>query len=64
MTRGQDSLLGEAGEELQGHAILPDDMPPVSVHVLMASEEELAQHARQLADIDKVSKGACLWKHL
>ena len=63
MTRGQKSLLGD------------DDMPPARpqvvfsldasrpvVRVLKASEEELAMHAQQLADIDKASKGACLWK--
>ena len=63
MTRGQKSLLGD------------DDMPPARpqvvfsldasrpvVRVLRASEEELAMHAQQLADIDKASKGACLWK--
>ena len=63
MTRGQKSLLGD------------DDVPPARpqvvfsldasrpvVRVLRASEEELAMHAQQLADIDKASKGACLWK--
>jgi len=29
--------------------------------VLLPSEAELAAHAQQLADIDKASKGACLW---
>jgi len=32
--------------------------------VLQPSEEELAEHAQQLADIDKASKGACLWMKL
>ena len=36
----------------------------MSVRVLPASEEELALHVTQLADIDKASKGACVWKQL
>lgn len=65
MTRGQDSLLdvGSDEEEMQA-AILHSDAPRVAVRVLLATEEELTQHAQQLADIDKASKGACLWKQL
>jgi DNA polymerase III subunit epsilon len=36
----------------------------LSVRVLPASEEELALHVAQLADIEKASKGACVWKKL
>jgi DNA polymerase-3 subunit epsilon len=32
--------------------------------VLCATPDELAAHAGQLDDIDKASKGACLWKKL
>jgi DNA polymerase-3 subunit epsilon len=35
-----------------------------ALRVLQPSAEELAEHAQQLADIDKASKGACLWKKL
>jgi DNA polymerase-3 subunit epsilon len=63
MTRGQDSLLGEGGDDQDESAAFAD-MPRVAVRVLSASEEELAQHALQLADIDKASKGNCLWKQL
>jgi DNA polymerase-3 subunit epsilon len=31
---------------------------------LQPSAEELAEHEQQLADIDKASKGTCLWKSL
>jgi DNA polymerase-3 subunit epsilon len=34
------------------------------LRVLLPSDEELAAHTQQLADIDKASKGACLWKKL
>jgi DNA polymerase-3 subunit epsilon len=39
-------------------------MPRPVLRILAATEEELAQHAQQLAEIDKASKGACLWKQL
>ena len=65
MTRGQDSLLGDGNDdqEIQAAAFAAD-MPQLAVRVLHASEEELTQHAQQLIDIDKVSKGACLWNQL
>lgn len=65
MTRGQDSLLGE--EELGGggaQIAFNDGAPRVPVRVLRASEEEQALHQQQLTDIDKVSKGKCLWLQL
>jgi len=65
MTRGQDSLLGDGSDEREEQAAaLPGGMPRLAVRVLFATEEELAQHAQQLADIDKASKGACLWKQM
>jgi DNA polymerase-3 subunit epsilon len=65
MTRGQESLLGEEVAQHDDEAVLAagDALRP-SVRVVRASEEELAQHALQLADIDKASKGACLWQQL
>ncbi len=64
MTRGQESLLGDGNDEEEQGAALLGSMPHLSVRVLLATEEELAQHAQQLADIDKASKGACLWKQM
>ncbi len=65
MTRGQESLLGEeegAGETaVSGESGEAVRMP---VRVLVASEEELALHEAQLNDIEKASKGACIWKRL
>lgn len=65
MTRGQESLLGE-------EAVAQDDQADmttattlhVSVRVIQASEEEIALHAQQLTEIDKASKGSCLWTQL
>lgn len=63
MTRGQNSLMIE-----------PDDSPPPAqldangqtrqrkpLIVKRANDDELAEHARLLAIIDKESKGACVW---
>ena len=64
MTRGQDSLLMDMGESaspmLDGSLSTAD----VELIVLRATAEELADHARQLDDIDKAAKGTCLWKKL
>ncbi len=64
MTRGQDSLLIET-ESAAGavSAGLPSD-EPLELIVLRATEQELALHAAQLDDIDKASRGECVWKKL
>lgn len=65
MTRGQESLLGDetaSPEEAVEHTGV--ERNKMSARILYASEEELALHNQQLADIDKASKGACLWKQL
>jgi DNA polymerase-3 subunit epsilon len=62
MTRGQETLLMDIGF---ASATSPDELFVASEYeliVLTASEEELALHARQLDDIDKAAKGACVWK--
>ncbi len=65
MTRGQESLLGENAEaEIRQPAVLSTDASRPRLRVLQASEAELAIHEQQLIDIDKASKGACLWKQL
>ena len=65
MTRGQESLLGDeaAGHEEQTE-LATGDSTRLSVRVVQASEDELALHMQQLVDIDKASKGSCLWKQL
>jgi DNA polymerase-3 subunit epsilon len=65
MTRGQDSLLGDDHvAAVRQPAVLNTDASRPKLRVLQANEEELAEHAQQLADIDKASKGACLWKQI
>jgi DNA polymerase III subunit epsilon len=64
MTRGQDSLLGEDAPVVRKPAVLSNDASRPRLRVLQPSAEELAGHEQQLADIDKASKGSCLWKKL
>ena len=65
MTRGQKSLLGEDDAPLvRQPAVLSTDASRPKLRVLLPSVEEMAEHAQQLAEIDKASKGACLWKKL
>lgn len=65
MTRGQKSLLGEDdAPKLRQPAVLSTDASRPKLRVLQPSAEELAEHAQQLLDIDKASKGACLWQKL
>ena len=65
MTRGQKSLLGEDdASQTRQPAVLSTDASRPALRVLQAGAEELAEHAQQLADIDKASKGNCLWLQL
>jgi DNA polymerase III subunit epsilon len=64
MTRGQESLLGNDAPTTRKPAVLSTDVSRPKLRVLLPSEEELAAHTQQLADIDQASKGACLWKKL
>lgn len=65
MTRGQKSLLGEDdAPKMRQPAVLSTDASRPKLRVLQPSAEELAEHAQQLADIDKASKGSCLWLQL
>lgn len=65
MTRGQDSLLGEESSDEDGvQFTATGEAICLSVRVLPANEEELTLHAAQMEDIEKASKGACVWKRL
>lgn len=65
MTRGQKSLLGEDdAPKMRQPAVLNTDALRPKLRVLQPSAEELAEHAQQLAAIDKASKGNCLWLQL
>jgi DNA polymerase-3 subunit epsilon len=65
MTRGQESLLGEDSSEEDGIQLnASGEAIRLNVRVLPASEEELILHNSQLEEIEKASKGACIWKRL
>ena len=65
MTRGQKSLLDDGSDKQEEEPIIVfADLSRLKLRVLPANDDELAQHAQQLADIDKASKGACMWKQL
>jgi DNA polymerase-3 subunit epsilon len=65
MTRGQESLLGEESSDSDGVQFAENgEAIHLSVRVLSANDEELALHNTQLDDIEKASKGACVWKKL
>ena len=60
MTRGQNSLDIAFEAPAAGLAVSRARQRP-PLRVLRASGEELAEHARVLAEIGKESKGKCLW---
>ncbi len=64
MTRGQESLLDEELPAVRQSAALSMDATRPKLRVLLPDADELAAHARQIADIDKASRGDCLWKQL
>lgn len=65
MTRGQESLLMDIGgskpaqEENNSATFQLGERRPL--RILRADDDELAEHARTLAAINKESKGKCLW---
>jgi len=61
MTRGQGSLMIEAGPATVARTEV-GERGKVEIIVLRASDEELAAHDQQMAEIDKASGGKCLWK--
>lgn len=64
MTRGQDNLMIDAAPTPQAQAETRRAAGKLELVVLAASAQELAEHEKQLAEIDKASRGACVWKKL
>ena len=64
MTRGQDSLIIDVEPTPQAAAATRLAIGKLELIVIVASAEELAEHAKQLAEIDKASKGATVWRKL
>jgi DNA polymerase III subunit epsilon len=64
MTRGQDSLVMEIETAPALVEAVRRNAESLNLVVIPASAEELAAHAQQLADIEKASRGACVWLRL
>ncbi len=71
MTGGQATLFQEPGENAAGTGMRQDtgagdirriDANRPALVVIRASDEERAEHAKTLAEIDKKSGGKCVWK--
>ncbi|MEY4562347.1 MAG: hypothetical protein RLZZ618_1624 [Pseudomonadota bacterium] len=65
MTRGQNSLVIDAGESSQrGIELAPLDFSQFDLPVLVASETETAAHEALLNELDKSSNGKTRWRLL
>ena len=64
MTRGQESLVMELEEAPAAETVGGVPVERARLAVLAATEEELAEHAGVLQDIQKQSKGKCVWLEL
>jgi DNA polymerase-3 subunit epsilon len=67
MTRGQDALLMDAGEQPQekgGQPVERVDLSSLELLVLSANEQELASHSEVIQQINKASGGKALWPEM
>ena len=63
LTRGQNSLMMDVGSAAQNGADLPViDLRQFELPLLVANEQETADHEKLLTDIDKASKGKTVWR--
>lgn len=62
MTRGQFSLVDDMAEETEEISAARRAARPVSLKVLHASAEELAEHKAYLDGLDKAVGGTCRWR--
>lgn len=64
MTRGQESLVMEVEAPAAAAVQAIEEAAPrgkLDLVVIGVSKDELAEHGRMLAEIDRASGGACLW---
>ncbi|HTH94843.1 MAG TPA: DNA polymerase III subunit epsilon [Rhodocyclaceae bacterium] len=61
LTRGQDSLLMDLDAPAATTAFEFAQKARPVLRVLRASDDEIAAHEKALQEIDKESKGSCLW---
>ena len=65
LTRGQNSLMMDVGgPATEGEEIPLIDLSGFDLPLLLANDQELAEHDKLLADITKASKGKTVWPAL
>ncbi len=65
MTRGQNSLVIDAGEVSAAQAALEAiDFSALDLHVIAADAAEIAAHGAVLTELDKASGGKTVWRQL
>lgn len=65
LTRGQNSLVMEVNSNTQeGDSTPLVDLSTFELPLLAANDQEIAEHEKLLADIDKASKGKTVWRAL
>lgn len=63
LTRGQNSLVMDLGNTTQPEDNKPAlDLSQFELPLLFANDQEIAEHAKLLTDIDKASKGKTVWR--
>jgi len=61
MTRGQESLVMDSDTSAKAAGTIHVDTQGLDLVVLRAGESELAAHAAALEDVQKASRGRCVW---
>ena len=63
LTRGQNSLMMDVGGAVQrSESQVHVDLSLLALPVLLADAQELAEHEKVLATLDKASRGKTLWR--
>jgi DNA polymerase-3 subunit epsilon len=66
MTRGQDALLMDSGEQQEQGGLVVErvDLRAVDLPVLTANQQELSAHIEAIQQINKASGGKAIWPEL
>jgi len=63
LTRGQNSLMMEVSNPVPGDSVLaPVDLSQFELPLISANDQEIGDHQKLLADLDKSSKGKTVWR--
>jgi DNA polymerase-3 subunit epsilon len=63
MTRGQNMLSMDVEEESDAGGLQLEAVPLGEIIVVSAAAEEMAEHDKVLAALDKGVKGSCIWRN-